>query len=103
MLRGSWSAPAGVSISNLSAKRRRPALADVTNPVDRPRGIVRNEQRAVRRDQHVRRTSPRLLALQPPLDERLVAHGLVAFESHHGDAIADLAAPVPRSVLGDED
>ena len=41
--------------------------ASVPDPVDRSREIVRHEQRAVRRDQNVRRAAPCVLALQPAL------------------------------------
>src|SRR5690349_13111091 len=84
--------------------RLRVASAAIPHAVDGPRGVVRDEQRAVGRDGDVRRASPRALALQPALGKRLVGDGPpVIVEAHQRDAIADLAAAVPRAVLGDED
>ena len=80
------------------------AVTAIADPVDRAGVVVRHEQRAVRRDQHVGRPAPRALALQPAFGERLVARSrLPLVERHQRDAIADLLAAVPRAVLGDED
>src|SRR5207244_2476733 len=75
----------------------------VIDAVDDAGLVVGDEQRAIRRHDHVDGTSPRVGALQPALGEGLVARGAPILQLHHGDAIARFRVAVPRAVLGDED
>src|SRR6185369_9488089 len=76
----------------------------VADPVDRSGRVVADEQRAVGERKDIGGTAPRALALQEAGEERLWRSGAsLRVDRHAHDLVADLAAAVPRAVLGNED
>src|SRR4029453_5953526 len=79
------------------------AASGVADAIDASSLVVGHEQRAVRHDEDVGRTSPGAGALQPSFGERLVGGCAAALDLHEGHPVADRLAAVPGAVLADED
>src|SRR3972149_692601 len=80
-----------------------PFRSPVADPVDRPRLVIGNEERAVRHDQHVHRTAPGVASLEPPLREDLVAYRPAVFQPDARHAVADGRGAGPGPGFRDED
>src|SRR2546425_8547879 len=74
----------------------------VGDPIDRPRIVIRHQERAVAHLLHVHRPAPDLVTLEPALGEHLVLGHVSGAESHHHDPEADLLGAVPGAALGEE-
>src|SRR6266542_6264586 len=83
--------------------RFRRELPPITDPIDRSALVVGEEHRAVRSEEQIDGTPPRLLSLQPAFGEDLVSRRPSVLERHEHHAVPDLVSPVPGAVLGDED
>src|SRR6266542_5518840 len=79
-----------------------PSSPLVGDPVDRPRIVVRHEERAVLHLLRVDRAAPDLVALEPPLREDLVLGRGTGPERDHHHPEADLLRPVPGAALGEK-
>lgn len=75
----------------------------VSDPIDRSRPVVEDEEGAVGHHQNVHGPTPGDPSLEPPLGEDLEVGGPSVLEPHKGHPVADGVGPVSGAVLGDED
>ena len=67
----------------------------ITDPIDRIGPIVRDQEGAVRQNEHIYRTPPGPASLQPTFSENFVFHRSIVLNPYERDAITNGRVPIP--------